>query len=158
MKNTRFIVESAVIAALYTALTLAFQPLSYGAEGLIQVRISEALTILPYFTPAAVPGLFIGCVIANLFSPVGVIDVVVGSLATLIAAYLSYRVPNRLMVPMPPVVVNGLIIGAMLHYVYNVPLLLSILAVTAGQLAACYILGFPLLLVLERYRNQIFRR
>ncbi len=155
MNKTKFIVQSAVIAALYTVLTLIFAPISYGND-MIQIRISEALTVLPYFTPAAVPGLFVGCLVSNIFSPVGAIDIIVGSGATLIAAFLSYKTPRRFIVPLPPVIVNGLVIGAMLHFVFDFPLLLSISTVAVGQAISCYCLGYPLMLLLEKYRNIIF--
>lgn len=152
---SRFLAQAALIAAVYTVLTLAFAPLSYG-ESMIQVRVSEMLTILPYYTPAAIPGLFIGVIISNLFSPVGAIDVILGSLATLLAAYLSYRIKNKWLVPVPPIAVNGLVIGGMLHYVYNFPLLLSILSITIGQILSCYILGGILMASIERTKQYIF--
>ncbi|HHY83615.1 MAG TPA: QueT transporter family protein [Clostridiales bacterium] len=153
---TRYLTQAAIIAAVYTVLTLAFAPLSYG-EGMVQVRISEMLTVLPFYTPAAIPGLFVGAIISNLFSPVGAIDVILGSLATLIAAWLTYRMPNKILAPIPPIVVNGLVIGGMLHYVYKFPLLLSILSVTAGQIVSCYILGGILIIVLEKVKNHLFQ-
>ena len=89
-RNTKNLCLSALIAALYAALTLAFQPISYGA---VQFRISEALTLLPVLFPQAVPGLTLGCLISNLFNPMGatVYDVVFGTLATLIAAVITWR-------------------------------------------------------------------
>ena len=87
MKRTKYFIQAALIAAVYSVITLLFAPISYG---IMQVRVSEALTILPYFTPAAIPGLFIGVVIANSYGGLGLLDIVFGSLATLIAAYLSY--------------------------------------------------------------------
>lgn len=155
MYKTRFLVQAAVIAAIYVVLTLVFAPISYG-ESLIEFRISEMLTVLPFFTPAAIPGLFLGVIISNLFSPVGAIDVVLGSLATLLAAWLSYKMPKKALVPIPPIVVNGLVIGPMLHYVYNLPLLLSILSVTVGEVVTCYGLGMVLLLVLDKYKKYLF--
>ncbi|HHU49644.1 MAG TPA: QueT transporter family protein [Clostridiales bacterium] len=155
LNYARFLTQAAIIAAVYTVLTLVFAPLSYG-ESMIQVRISEMLTILPYYTPAAIPGLFVGAIVSNLFSPVGAVDVILGSLATLIAAYLSYRIPDKWLVPIPPIAVNGLVIGGMLHYVYEFPLLLSILSVTAGQTVSCYIFGGILMAALEKTRQYIF--
>jgi uncharacterized membrane protein len=155
LKKTRFLVQAAVIAAIYVVLTLVFAPISYG-ETLIEFRISEMLTVLPFYTPAAIPGLFIGVLISNLFSPVGAIDVVLGSLATLIAALLSYKMPKKALVPLPPVVINGLVIGGMLHYVYHFPLAISILSVTAGQAVVCYGLGTVLMLALDKYRKYLF--
>ena len=144
--------HGAIIAALYVALTYVFAPISYGA---IQFRVAEALTILPMFTPAAIPGLFIGCVLANLLGGAVVLDVVFGSLATLIGAVFSYRLrKNRWLVPIPAVVSNALIIPFVLKYGYAVdmPLWLMMLTVGAGEVAGCYILGEILASVLLRIR------
>lgn len=154
MKNVRFMVQAALIAAIYAVLTIAFAPLSYGQ---IQVRFAEALTILPALTPAAIPGLFIGCVVANIFGGNGPIDIVFGSLATLLAAYLSYRMPKKWLVPLPPVIVNAIVVGFILNYLYQLPLVLSMVWVTLGELIACYVLGYPLLVLLDKYKTKIFK-
>ena len=146
-------IQAAVIAAIYATLTLILAPFSYGV---MQIRVSEALTILPYFTPAAIPGLFVGCLVANMMSPIGMIDMVLGSGATLIAAVCSYYLRNRpLLVPLPPVIANGAIIGSMLYYAYAVPmpLIACMLWVAAGELIACYLIGYPLLRILKKYKN-----
>ncbi|NLN41530.1 MAG: QueT transporter family protein, partial [Clostridiales bacterium] len=117
-KRTKFIVEAAILAAIYAVVTILLAPISYGQ---IQVRISEALTILPYFTPAAIPGLFVGCIVSNIFGGGGLIDIVFGSLATLIAAILSRIMRKRWLVPLPPVVINGFVIGWVLYRVYGLP-------------------------------------
>lgn len=154
-KRTRFIVEAAILAAIYAVITIILAPISYGQ---IQVRISEALTILPYFTPAAIPGLFVGCIVSNIFGGGGLIDIVFGSLATLIAAILSRIMRKRWLVPLPPVVINGFVIGWVLYRVYGLPYWPSVGTVTAGQLVACYGLGYPLLLLLEKHKEKIFSR
>ena len=105
----RSIALSAVIAAVYTALTMSLPMLSYGP---VQLRFSEALTVLPFFLPEAVPGLFLGCVIANLFSPFGIADVIFGSIATLLAALWTSKLKNPWFAPLPPVISNAVIIGA----------------------------------------------
>ena len=151
--KTKYLIEASVIAAVYAVLTVVLSPISYG---MMQVRISEALTVLPFFTPAAIPGLFVGCLVSNLLSPYGVPDLVCGSLAALIAAIASYILRNRpILVPLPPVLANGVIVGAMLYYVYAVPvsLPLSMLWVAAGQLIACYGIGYPLMKYLKRYKG-----
>ena len=107
-RKLRFVIESGIIAAVYAALTLLLAPISYG---LIQVRVAEALCILPFFTPAAVPGLFIGCLIANAVGGLGVIDIVFGSLATLLSAAVAYKVKVKWLVPLPAVVVNAVVVG-----------------------------------------------
>lgn len=150
-KKVKFIVQAGIIGAIYAVLTIIFAPISYGQ---IQVRISEALTILPFFTPAAVPGLFIGCLVANLYGGLGIIDIVFGSLATLLAAYLAYTVRKyKFIVPLPAVIINGIVVGIILNVLYDLPLIASMLWVGLGQAIACYGLGLPLLLALEKYKH-----
>jgi uncharacterized membrane protein len=153
MSRTKFIAQSAVIAAAYAGLTVLFAPISYGG---LQVRVSEILTVLPFFTAAAIPGLFIGCMVANIFSPNGIADIIAGSLATLAAAALSYYMPKKWLVPMPPVMVNAIVIGVMLGLMYNSPIWAMILYVAAGQAIACYAGGYPLLLLLNKFKDKIF--
>lgn len=155
MKRTNFLVQAGLIGAIYAVLTIVFAPISYGQ---IQVRIAEVMTVLPMFTPAAIPGLFVGCIIANIFGGGGMIDIVFGSLATLFAAYLSYKMPKRWMVPIPPIIVNGIVVGFILNYVLGLPLLITMGWVTLGQMVACYGLGYPLILILENYKSQIFAK
>lgn len=146
--------RAAMIGAVYALLTILFAPISYG---MIQVRIAEMLMVLPYFTPAAVPGLFVGCLIANIYGGHGILDIVFGSLATLLSAYLVLKISNRYLVPLPPVIINALVVGMILHLVLGVPFYLAAAWVGAGQLLACYGLGLPLLLLLEKQR-YIFNR
>lgn len=151
--TTKRLIEAAVIAAVYAVLTIALAPISYG---MMQVRISEALTVLPFFTPAAVPGLFVGCLVSNLLSPYGLPDLIFGSMASLLAAAGSYLLRKRpILVPLPPVLANGILVGAMLYYVYEVPVSLpvSILWVAAGEMLACYGLGYPLMRYLRKYKG-----
>jgi len=155
-KKTKYLVQAAAIAALYALLTLAVQPLS---SGLIQLRVSEALCVLPFFTAAAVPGLFVGCVVANLLVGAALPDVIFGSLATLIAAqltrFVAQRGMSRYLAPLPAVAVNAVVVGVLLYEVYDVgaPLLACMGYVAAGQALACYGLGLPLMAVLKRYRH-----
>ncbi len=133
--------QGALIAALYVVLTLVFAPISFGA---MQVRIAEVLTILPLFTLAAIPGLFVGCLLANLIGGAVVLDVVFGSLATLIGAAVGYLLRrNRWLVPVPAVVANTVIVPLVLKYGYGVelPLILSALYVFIGEVIGCYVLG-----------------
>lgn len=153
MKKTKFLVQAAIIAAIYATLTIALMPFSYN---IMQVRVSEALTILPFFTPAAIPGLFIGCIISNIMGGLGLLDIVIGSSATLLSAIVTYKIKKRILAPLPPVVFNGIIIGVMLSYILNAPILVSIGWVSLGQLIACYGLGYPLLRGLEKYKEKIF--
>jgi uncharacterized membrane protein len=144
--SSRYLVQGAVIAALYAALTIILMPISYGA---VQIRVSEALTILPAVSPAAVPGLFVGCFIANIVGPNGAVDTILGSLATLLAAYVTYKLRYKpvFILPLPAVLANGIIIGSMLYFVYGVPMpcWVVILWVSIGEAVACYGIGLPLL-------------
>jgi uncharacterized membrane protein len=154
MKKTNFLVQSALIGALYAVLTITFAPISYGQ---IQVRISEALTVLPWFTPTAIPGLFVGCIVANIYGGGGIIDIIFGSMATLLAAVLSYKMPRKFLIPLPPVVVNGIIVGFILHYLYALPLFITMGWVALGEFIACYGIGYPFIVVLEKYKGRIFK-
>ena len=148
--------QGAAVAALYVVLTLIFAPISFGE---MQVRVSEALTILPLFTPAAVPGLFLGCLLANLLGGAIVWDVIFGSLATLIGAAGGYLLrKNRWLVPLPTVLANALIVPFVLRYGYGVmlPVPLMMVYVAVGEIISCYVLGELLGSVLLRHRH-IFR-
>lgn len=154
-KDVRFITVAAIIAALYTVLTVFINAFNL-ANGMIQVRISEALTVLPFFTPAAIPGVTLGCILSNMFMGNPIPDVVFGSLATLLGAigtYLLSRIPlckknkGAWICTLPPVITNGLIIPFVLKYAYNLPNPLWQLAagVVAGEIICCCILGGILL-------------
>ncbi len=153
-----FMSQAAMIAAIYVVLCIAFAPISYGA---IQVRVAEALTILPYFTPAAIPGLFIGCLIANLAGGSIMIDIVIGSLATLLGAIGTWllRKKSRYLAPLPPILTNTLLVPYVLRYGYGEPLPIPFLMATVGigEIAACGIMGLVVLTVLNKYRKYIFR-
>jgi uncharacterized membrane protein len=164
--STRYLVQSALIAALYCVLVIFATLTPYGALnfGPVQMRISEALTVLPYFTPAAIPGLFVGCLLSNIVGVAtgvsfGAIDIVLGSLATLAAAFASYGLRRyKWLVALPPVVINAVVIGLELSFFLpEAPWWVYVLSVGAGQLLACYGLGTALLLLLEK-RKGIFRQ
>lgn len=160
MKDNKvlFMAQAAMIAAIYVVLCIAFAPISYGA---IQVRVAEALTILPYFTPAAIPGLFIGCLIANFAGGSIMIDVIIGSLATLLGAIGTWllRKKSRYLAPLPPILTNTLLVPYVLRYGYGEPLPIPFLMATVGigEIAACGIMGLVVLTVLNKYRKYIFR-
>lgn len=156
-KNVVFLTQAAMIAALYVVLTFIANALGL-ANYAVQLRFSEALTILPYFTPAAIPGLFIGCIISNLLTGCAVLDIVFGSIATLLGALATYRLRRcRWLAPLPPITANALIIPFVLKYAYGiVPVWFSFLTVTAGEIISCGVLGMLLLFALERYRGVLF--
>lgn len=157
-KKTRLIAYSAMIAAIYVILTWLFAPIGFGE---VQIRISEALTILPAFTPAAVPGLFIGCLIGNLLGGAILPDIIFGSLATLIGALFVYllRKCSPFLLPLAPILSNTLIVPLVLYYGYgvNLPIPLLMLSIAAGEFVSCGILGMILYRALSKYRNTLFR-
>lgn len=158
-KKVTFITQAAMIAALYVVLTLLANALGL-ANHAIQVRFSEALTILPFFTPAAIPGLWIGCVLSNLLTGCMPLDIVFGSLATLIGAVGTYAFRKyKWMAPVPPIIANTLIVPFILAYVYgaegSIPFFM--LTVGIGEVVSCGILGMILFQVLQKYRHVIFR-
>ena len=149
--------QGAVIAALYVVLTLVFAPISFGE---MQLRVAEALTILPLFTTAAIPGLFVGCVIANLLGGAIIWDVIFGSIATLIGAVFSYMLrKNRWLVPIPAILSNTVIVPFVLKYGYGVeaPILLLMLYILIGEIGGCYVLGELLATVLMPHKNRLFK-
>ena len=158
-KKVLFIVHAAVIAALYVVLTQlanAFGLANYA----IQVRFSEALTILPFFTPAAIPGLFIGCLLSNILTGCMLLDILFGSLATLLGALGTYylRKTTKWLTPLPPIIANTLIVPFVLYYVYRIPgsIPYFMLTVGVGEIISCGILGLLLLNVVQRYQKYIF--
>ena len=144
---------SAMIAALYLALTLVFQAFGFGP---VQFRVSEALTLLPVLFPQAISGLAVGCLLGNLLAGANLYDVVFGTLATLLAAYGTYRLRRNVwLAALPPVAVNGVVVGLVITYAYgvNAPLL-NMLTVALGQGVVCYALGVPLIKGLRRLAQK----
>lgn len=155
--NIKKMTQAAIIAALYVVLTYLAGMLGL-ASGAIQIRFSEALTILPVFTPAAIPGLFAGCILSNLFTGCALPDIVFGSLATLIGAVCTRKLRKLpYLAPVPPIIANTVIVPFVLLYAYGVkPLWLSFLTVFAGELISCGILGMLLYFVMKKQAAHIF--
>ncbi len=156
MKNNknkiRFLTQAAVIAAMYIILTLLTNAFGL-ANGVIQVRISEALTVLPCVIPAAIPGLTVGCLLSNIMTGCIAIDIVCGTFATLIGAFLTYTLrKHKSLAPIPPIVSNTLIIPFVLSYAYHIPgsIPYFMLTVGIGEVISCGALGYLLLLGLKR--------
>lgn len=158
-KKVLFITQAAMIAAIYVVLTIFISAFNL-ASGAIQVRISEALTILPFFTPAAIPGLFIGCLFSNFITGCAPYDVLFGSLATLIGAFGTYALRKyKFLAPVPPIVANTIIVPFILAFVYQVEDAIPFLMLTVGigEVISCGILGMLLLFALQKYAGKIFR-
>ena len=159
---TRYITTAAIIGALYGALTIFLAPISFGP---LQIRVAEALTVLPYLMPQAIWGLWIGCMGANIYGGLGPIDIFGGSFITLLAAVATYglrRTGKPFLAPLPPVIFNAFGVSAYLHLLIGPPdisfwggeklspYFLFVILIGLGQVLACYGLGYPLLLVLKR--------
>ncbi len=158
MRNKKivYLTHAALIAAIYVILTIAFRPFGFG---MIQFRISEALAILPYFTSAAIPGISIGCLLGNLFSGADILDIIFGTLASLIGALGSYMLRRKkYLVPLPPIISNTLIIPWVLRFAYGEaqPIYLMMITIGLGEIVGCGILGILLLVILNRYKNILF--
>lgn len=169
-----YLAHAAIIAALYVVLTEAAAALGL-ANSAIQVRFSEALTILPAFTPAAIPGLFAGCILANLLTGCAPFDVLFGSIATLLGAFGTYFLTHQdkieratvpllkpwqiLFAPVPPILANTLIVPFVLAYVYQLEGTIPyfMLTVGIGEVISCGVLGLMLLHTLMPYRRHLFQ-
>ena len=153
-EKTKRLTQGAIIAALYVVLTFAANALGL-ASGAIQVRFSEALTILPVFTPAAIPGLFVGCLLSNLLTGAAMWDVIFGSIATLIGAIGTYYMKKyKYAACIPPILANTIIVPFILIYAYGVPdaLWFLMLTVGAGEVISCGILGAILYAIFAKRR------
>lgn len=158
-KIVKFIVNGAVIASLYAVLTLLLAPFSFGV---VQVRVSEVLCVLSLFTPAAVPGLTIGCLIANIVGGNGLADALLGSLASLIGSFGMYKLRKHpRLAPLANVLSNGIIVGLMLYYIYGLRIsfgpegkelgaLFCVLLVSIEEVIPLYVLGAPLASVIRK--------
>ena len=155
MKKSKLITQSAIIASLYVVLTFVANAMGL-ASGAIQIRLSEALTILPFFTPAAIPGLFIGCLISNILVGGVIWDIIFGSLATLIGAIGTYYLrKHKWLTPLPPIISNAIIIPFVLVYAYGVTDALPYLMLTVGigEVISAGLLGMLLLNSLNKHKD-----
>lgn len=158
-KKLLLLAQAAMIAAMYVVLTFVFAPFSFGE---IQVRIAEALTILPIFTPAAVPGLFVGCLIGNILGGAVLPDIIFGSIATLIGAFFTWQLREQhpVIAIFPSILSNTVIVPFVLRFGYSVPLPIPFMMLTVGvgEIISCGILGLLLYSVLKKYTGVLFRK
>ena len=157
-KHVLFITQAAMIAALYTVLTFVANALGL-ANYSIQVRFSEALTVLPALTPSAIPGLFIGCILSNTLTGCMPLDIIFGSLATLVGAIGTFLLrKNKILAPIPPIIANTIVVPFVLAYVYKLDgtIPLFMLTVGAGEIISCAVLGLPLLFGLQKRASHLF--
>ncbi|HAG42206.1 MAG TPA: QueT transporter family protein [Clostridium sp.] len=148
--DTKKLLKVSLVAAIYAVITYVLAPISFGA---VQFRLSEIMTLLAFIDPLYVPALTLGCGIANLFSPAGVIDVIVGTAATFIATFAMSKSKNMIIASLYPTIVNSAMIGAMLYYAFNLPLFLSALQVGVGEFVVVTIIGVPVFKLLLKDKS-----
>lgn len=161
LDRSKYVATAALVAATYASLTIFLAPISFGP---LQIRVAEALTVLPYLIPSAIWGLWLGCLLGNIYGGLGPIDILGGSTITLLAANLTAyvrRFQRPIFAPLPPVVCNALGVSAYLQFLLAPPPItlwhlqqlppywLFVITIGLGQLIACYGLGYPMLLMLQ---------
>ena len=163
MKTTQqskvlFMAQAAMIAAIYVVLTMLGASFAFGE---VQIRFSEALTILPAITPAGIPGVFLGCLISNILGGAILPDIIFGSIATLIGALFTWQLRNKskYLAPVPPIIANALIVPFILKYGYAVPLPIPFMMLTVGlgEVISCGVLGMILYTALNKYKGVLFK-
>lgn len=145
--NTKVLVRAGIIAAVYVVLTMVLTPISFQA---IQFRVSEALTVLPILFPEAVPALFVGVLVSNILGGVGLIDIIGGSLTTLIAAYVTYRYRKSIIAYLSPIILNAFLISAYLHAIFDLPYWLTVLSIGISEAVVVFAIGYPLVQFLQK--------
>lgn len=153
MNRANYITKAAVIATVYVLVTYLFKPIGYGPS---QIRVSEALTLLPLMESSAVPGLFIGCLLANILGGLGLWDVCLGSLITLVAAYITGKMSNPILGSLPPVILNAFGVPIYLTKIYGSPYWPMVVSIGLGQFIAVVGLGIPLFFVIKRTSLKLF--
>lgn len=139
-KKTKWIVYTAVLAGIYASLTIAMAPISYGP---VQLRIPEILTLLAFANPQFAPGLILGCFIANMFSPFGIMDAIIGTFATAVAVYSMRYTKQIWMASLAPVISNGLIVGLEIALLSNLPIIETMSYVALGEFVVVTLVGVP---------------
>src|SRR4030065_1698808 len=152
MIKLNYIIRVAMIAAIYVVINIIFASISYGP---VQLRIVESLTVLPFIDPSAIIGLFVGCILANILGPVGMVDIIGGSFCTLVAAYLTSKMKNPKLAPLPPVLINAFGVSIYLHLLFDLPYWITVLYIGIGEGIASYILGQPLLILLIKNKKRL---
>ena len=159
--DTKYVTKAALIAAMYVVL-IAIQmiPAASLTFGAVQLRLAEGLTVLPFVEAAAVPGVFVGCFISNLIlmavSGFGLVDLICGSLVTLVAAIITRKAKNKFIAFLIPVVLNGFLVSIWVSYYTGIPYWTTVLGIMGGEALSVFIFGYAILYVYER--SKIFRR
>lgn len=146
--NTKKIARGAAITALYVVITYFLAPVSFGP---IQFRAAEALTVLPILFPEAVPALFLGVLLANVIGGLGLVDIIGGSLVTLLAAYVTYKNRDNIFAYLSPILFNAFLISIYLHILFELPYWLNVIQIGLSEAAVVLILGVPLIKYLKKH-------
>ena len=149
--NTKYLTRGALIAGLYVIITYLLSPVSFGP---LQFRASEALTVLPILYPEAIPALFIGVLLSNILGGLGMVDIIGGSLVTLLAAYGTYYFRDSFLAYLSPIVLNGFLISIYLHLLFGIPYWLTVVQFSFSEAVVVFLLGYPLIQFLKR-RNPL---
>lgn len=156
--NTKYITKASLIAGIYLVLILIQVPMGALSFGPVQLRLAEGLTLLPLVETAAVPGLFIGCLVANLilapYSAFGLVDIIGGSLVTLLAAYFTSKMSNKVTGSLPPIILNGIIVSIWVSYFTNISYIYVVLGITIGQAISVVLFGSVILSVYEKAKKH----
>lgn len=146
--DSKKLARGAAVTAIYVVITYFLAPISFGP---LQFRAAEALTVLPIIFPEAVPALFLGVFLANLFGGLGLVDIVGGSLVTLLAAYLTYKNRNNIFAYLSPILLNAFLISIYLHFLFELPYWLNVVQIALSEAAVVIILGVPLIKYLKQH-------
>ncbi|MCC3143805.1 QueT transporter family protein [Halanaerobium sp. Z-7514] len=146
--NTKRMARGAAITALYVVITYFLAPISFGP---LQFRAAEALTLLPIIFPEAVPALFLGVLLANVIGGLGMVDIIGGSLVTLLAAYVTYKYRDSIIAYLSPIVFNAFLISIYLHLLFSLPYWLTVLQIGISQALVILLLGYPMIKYLKKY-------
>jgi uncharacterized membrane protein len=149
--KTKNLVLAGLVAGIYVVLTLLFQPISFGP---VQFRIAEAFTVLPFLNPSFIPGVYIGVLVANIIGGLGAWDIWFGSFLTLVAAFLTWKMPNKYLAPLPPVLVNAFGVSLYVSKLYEVPYWPTVVWIGIGQAVVTYAIGLPILYIFQKYYNK----
>ncbi len=145
--NTKYLTRGALIAGLYVIITYILSPVSFGP---LQFRAAEALTVLPILFPEAIPALFLGVLLSNIIGGLGMIDIIGGSLVTLLAAYGTYYFRGTFLAYLSPIVLNGFLISIYLHLLFEIPYWVTVVQISISEAVVVLLLGYPLIQVLKK--------
>lgn len=150
--DTRKLTRAAMFAGLYIIITYILAPVSFGP---LQFRVSEALTVLPILYPEAIPALFIGVLLSNIFGGLGLVDIIGGSLVTLTAAYITYYFRGTIWAYLSPVILNGLLVSAYLYILFEIPYWLTVIQISLSEAVVVFLIGYPLIQYLKKKAGHL---